>query len=351
MANLPESSTFDAGVYQLETTDPVVGGPSGVSNAPLKNLANRTKYLKDQVDSLESTKAPLASPALTGTPTAPTAAGGTSTTQLATTAFVQSAVAAAAPDLSPYAPKASPVFTGNPVAPTPAQFDNDTSLATTAFVRRALGSNADVNSFSANATLTAAHVGQLLVASASGGFTLTLPSASAVQAGGAIEIFNGSGSAIAVQRAGADTIWVDTNGYNKASMTVGSGDTLRVISNGASGWILADCSVAATYSALFSASLGLNGYQKLPSGMLIQWGFTYFNSSGWANVTFPVAFTSTPMVSASVSRGSVLAGYLMSTQLGPLSTTGVQIFGNFTTGGSVLSLTGNEGAMWVALGK
>jgi|GEM_PF-3027856 len=34
-------------------------------------------------------KAPLASPALTGTPTAPTAAGGTSTTQIATTAFAQ----------------------------------------------------------------------------------------------------------------------------------------------------------------------------------------------------------------------------------------------------------------------
>jgi hypothetical protein len=39
-------------------------------------------------------KAPLASPALTGTPTAPTAAGGTNTTQLATTAFVRTEVAA-----------------------------------------------------------------------------------------------------------------------------------------------------------------------------------------------------------------------------------------------------------------
>ena len=36
--------------------------------------------------------APLASPALTGTPTAPTATGGTNTTQIATTAFVQSAI-------------------------------------------------------------------------------------------------------------------------------------------------------------------------------------------------------------------------------------------------------------------
>ena len=36
-------------------------------------------------------KAPLASPALTGTPTAPTAASGTNTTQIATTAFVTAA--------------------------------------------------------------------------------------------------------------------------------------------------------------------------------------------------------------------------------------------------------------------
>ena len=39
-------------------------------------------------------KAPLASPALTGVPTSPTAASGTNTTQLATTAFVTAAVAA-----------------------------------------------------------------------------------------------------------------------------------------------------------------------------------------------------------------------------------------------------------------
>lgn len=39
--------------------------------------------------------APLASPGLTGTPTAPTAAVGTDTTQIATTAFVKAAIAAA----------------------------------------------------------------------------------------------------------------------------------------------------------------------------------------------------------------------------------------------------------------
>ncbi len=52
MANLPESSTWES-VYQIELTDPVQGGPSGLTNTPLKNLTNRTKYLKDHVDALE----------------------------------------------------------------------------------------------------------------------------------------------------------------------------------------------------------------------------------------------------------------------------------------------------------
>ena len=45
------------------------------------------------VSNLIGTKANIASPALTGTPTAPTAAAGTNTTQIATTAFVTAAVA------------------------------------------------------------------------------------------------------------------------------------------------------------------------------------------------------------------------------------------------------------------
>lgn len=73
-------------------------------------------------------KAPLASPGLTGTPTAPTAAGGTNTTQLATTAFVQAG-------LAPKAPLASPALTGVPTAPTAAVGTNTQQLATTAFVQ------------------------------------------------------------------------------------------------------------------------------------------------------------------------------------------------------------------------
>ena len=44
------------------------------------------------LDTALAAKAPVASPTFTGTPAAPTAAGGTSSTQIATTAFVQTAI-------------------------------------------------------------------------------------------------------------------------------------------------------------------------------------------------------------------------------------------------------------------
>lgn len=76
-------------------------------------------------------KAPLESPAFTGNPTAPTQIGSDSTTKLATTAFVQGAVA-------PKANIASPSFTGTPTAPTPTALDDSTKLATTSFVKTAV---------------------------------------------------------------------------------------------------------------------------------------------------------------------------------------------------------------------
>jgi hypothetical protein len=50
MANITENANWDDGVYQIEELDPVLGGPEGIDNKPLKNLANRTKYLKQITD-------------------------------------------------------------------------------------------------------------------------------------------------------------------------------------------------------------------------------------------------------------------------------------------------------------
>lgn len=67
------------------TATPLMDGTAAVGSG--------TKWAKeDHVHPTDTSRAPLESPALTGTPTAPTAASGTNTTQIATTAFVDAAV-------------------------------------------------------------------------------------------------------------------------------------------------------------------------------------------------------------------------------------------------------------------
>lgn len=105
MANLPETPQWEDGIYQIEVSDPVLGGPDGISNRQAKQLAKRTSYLKQQVEK-----------------------GGTD---------LAAHIAAADPHTQ-YAPKASPTFTGTPTAPTPANSDNSKKLATTEFVAKAL---------------------------------------------------------------------------------------------------------------------------------------------------------------------------------------------------------------------
>ncbi len=56
MANLKEENKWEEGIYQLEVTDPVVGGIDGISNKQAKQLANRTKFLKESIDTLADGK-------------------------------------------------------------------------------------------------------------------------------------------------------------------------------------------------------------------------------------------------------------------------------------------------------
>lgn len=97
MGKITEQQQWEEDIYLIEKQDKVLGGELGVINIQAKQLANRTKYLKDQVDTINQDRtgyAPKASPAFTGVPTAPTAALGTNNTQIATTEFVKTAIAA-----------------------------------------------------------------------------------------------------------------------------------------------------------------------------------------------------------------------------------------------------------------
>lgn len=138
------------------------------------NTSDLNKPISTATQTALNAKAPLASPALTGSPTAPTATAGTNTTQLATTAFVGAAITAAAVpsasetvqgkvelataaettagtddtravhpaglkvELDKKAPLTSPALTGTPTAPTATSGTSTTQIATTAFVGNAV---------------------------------------------------------------------------------------------------------------------------------------------------------------------------------------------------------------------
>ncbi|MCQ4363020.1 phage tail protein [Mycobacterium gordonae] len=90
-AAITAGAVVNTDINAAAAIDAVKIANGSVSNAEFQYLDGVTSAIQAQLDA----KAPTASPALTGTPTAPTAAGGTNTSQLATTAFVQAAVSSA----------------------------------------------------------------------------------------------------------------------------------------------------------------------------------------------------------------------------------------------------------------
>ena len=125
-----------SGVASVNTrTGAVVLTAADVGLDNCDNTSDADKPVSTATQTALDDKAPLASPALTGTPIAPTATAGTNTTQIATTAFVLAEIAA---DNSTDALLASPALTGTPTAPTATAGTNTTQIATTEFVTAAI---------------------------------------------------------------------------------------------------------------------------------------------------------------------------------------------------------------------
>ena len=58
MANLKEQEKWEDGVYQIEENDPVLGGEDGITNKPIKQLSNRTLWLKKTLELFGKKSAP-----------------------------------------------------------------------------------------------------------------------------------------------------------------------------------------------------------------------------------------------------------------------------------------------------
>lgn len=218
MANFPETSTFEPAVHVIGAEELVLGGsPTSPSNLPFQQLVNRTKWLKDAVDSLESGGGPFAYNASAGTLpvggsdgagvagirrkdyyfvtvagtvsgvtlqvgdaliamnddadaigefivsqangdlATPTVIGMVKLVQNITGGSLSDAVLSTAGLITLFAQKASPAFTGTPTVPTPADGDNTTKIANTLWVlaRIAEEATARANAVSSEATARA----------------------------------------------------------------------------------------------------------------------------------------------------------------------------------------------------
>lgn len=182
---------------------------------------------------------------------------------------------------------AGPNFTTRP------QFDDSKALATTEFVRRALGNCKGFVSVSANTVLTAAQVGSYVTSNVgAGAVNVGLPLLSSVAAGSMFTISHSSTSmaSFAVAISGADALVFEGLEGSAAPYVMAVGETLTVVSTGVIWKIVASNGGRfLKHGGGFAAGAGIQGYQKLPSGTIIQRG-TGATVDGVGSVTFPVTF-------------------------------------------------------------
>ncbi|MBY7195196.1 phage tail protein [Escherichia fergusonii] len=241
------ATTTQKGIVQL----------SSATNSTSETLAATPKAVKAVMDETNK-KAPLNSPALTGTPTTPTAPQGNNSTQIASTAFVMAAIAALV-DSSPDA-----LNTLNELA---AALGNDPNFATTM-------TNALAGKQPKDATLTA--LAELATSADK------LPYFTGADRA-ALTALTSVGRAILGKTSTQGVL--DYLGLGEAAKRdVGTGDNQ-----------IPDMGAFASGS----------GWFRLPGGYIVQFGTFSGNTTRFISGHFPIPFPNQPMVSVSVMSDAV----------------------------------------------
>lgn len=333
MAGLPELSQFDMEIYQIETEDPVLGGVNGIANKAAKALANRTKFLKDAdaahaaavdphpqyMTAAESNAAIAAAVAalVNGSPGALDTLNELAAALGNDANFATSITNA----LALKAPLASPALTGTPTAPTPATTDSSTKLATTEFVKNAIngGDHKDSVRFTTTANIVLTGLGtqaggdwpatltagdRILAKNQTAGLESGIYIAAAGVWPRATDADTGaelnSGTIIPVESGtiNADTNWqLTTDGVvtiGTTALTFAQLPSQFATSAEAQGLALLTKALSpGGLNAAFQGAnqnIGANGYQKLPGGLIFQWTQATTNASGTTSGTWPIAF-------------------------------------------------------------
>ena len=348
MANLNETDEFPEGIYMFETTDVVVGGMpneatgAGMDNIPHLQLAKRTRWLKARMDVLLGSVV-AATTTVAGIVKLSTATNSTSTTLAATSSAVKAAN------------------------------DNAETRALKSTVLTAAGLAIGGGSLAANRTITVTAANQELAEAGTDNTAAMTPLSTAqaiaarvstgmVQAGSAIlTAISGLASSGIIVRTAAGTV---------AARTLAAGTGITVINGGG---VTGNPTIALTVASQEGAEAGTDntaamtplrvaqaiaikspcslaavGWQKLPSGLIMQWGVVTGVSLAqvYQAVTFPVAF---PSAILSVQVSAAMTDYITDNiaamvRKGTLTKTGMTIYGDHATVGGLGDL------YWFALG-
>ncbi len=206
------------------------------------------------------------------------------------------------------------------------------------------GGYKSVATFAGNQTLTAADAGKCLIYEGAAAVTLTLPLISAAPVGSIFEFINTGTANMTVQRAGSDQI--DSGPSAVTSIAIPPNQSLKLIrATGSSLWHPVSVT-AAGLATSFGSSLTPNGWQRLPSGLIMQWGAGVVAGNGLLTVTFPIQWPTAGMFGAHVTSGqNTDIPYAYSSM--SLTQMTIPFYKSTTGGGS----SGGFIALWYAYGR
>lgn len=185
---------------------------------------------------------------------------------------------------------------------TPPQFDNSTKLATMASVQRALGNRAGLVQLQAgNQALTVAQAGSLVTTfGASGAVNLTIPP---------VTSFTLLGVSYLIVNTSSFTLTLSS--ASQFSAPSGNGGTTFVLQPGTGVELISDGGSWNCIGSVGVAQLAANGYQKFPSGMIIEWGSVPYNTTSTV-YSFPLAFPNNAFQIAGTPQNIGSSGFAIS---------------------------------------
>ncbi|MCO7518773.1 MULTISPECIES: phage tail protein [unclassified Pseudomonas] len=245
-------SGVSAGTYRSVTVDKYGRVIAATTPTTVAGYGLTDVYTRGQVDAALALKAPLDSPALTGTPTVPTAVSGSNSQQIASTAFVQ----ARGQQFSGVAAFNAP----GPVSGTPE------------------------------------HLGGIVHFWGTSAQSYSVPSVASagVGPGACVRIHNWGTHPLSIVPQGADKIQETlTSGYSSVARVIASDTYVDVLHIGGGLWSMFGPGVEPV-TLPWSRTLATNGYSRMPNGLILQWGRGVINAStGRAAVVFPTKFPNT----------------------------------------------------------